>query len=139
MAIEFNITADKNFFLGEDKIIDFTIFELDGVTPLEVSGLPLEWSVKKNDKDPDPGIITKGAGTGLSVIGVWSSNPTTNTQRVRLTFVPADTNPDLTAALATPYVLKAGQAYRHSLKRKDISNANVLSFGSITWRQATER
>lgn len=139
MAIEFNITADKNFFLGEDKMIDFKVYELDGTTPLDVGGLPLEWNVKKNDKDPDPGIITKGVGSGLTIVGIWNVDPSVNSQKVRVTFVPADTDPTTTAALGTPYVLKPGFAYRHSLKRKDLTNANILSFGSITWRQATER
>lgn len=127
MAIQFDVTATDKFFMGEDKILEFTVFGSDGVTPLDVSGLSLEWNLRKTDKAADPALLTKGIGSGLTIIGVWNVSPVTNTQRVRVTFVPADTNG-----------LKANIAYRHSLKRKDTNNASILSFGSFTLLQATE-
>lgn len=127
MAVEFNITGTAKFFLGEDKVIDLTIFDLDGVTPLDVSGLALEWNMRKTDKAPDPAILTKAAGTGMSIVGIYNVSPGINTQLVRLTFVPADTSS-----------LKPNFAYRHSLKRKDAGNANIFTYGSITFLQATE-
>lgn len=139
MAIQFDITASNQFFLGEDKILELTIFGADGVTPFDVAGIPLEWNLKKTDKASDPGIITKGIGTGITIVGVYNAVPATNTQRVRITFASADTDPDVTSLLATPYALKAGVAYRHSLKRKDAGNEGILSFGSFTFLQATER
>lgn len=132
MSIEFNVTAADKFFMGEDKTIDFTIFGPDGVTPLDVTGLPLEWNMRKTDKADDPAIMTKAIGSGLTIIGVYNATPATNTQRVRATFVPADTTP------ATAPLVKPNIAYRHSLKRKDAGSAGILSFGSITFLQATE-
>ena len=126
MALEFNVTAADKFFLGEDKIIDFTIFDAGGIVPLNVAGFSLEWSLKKTDKAGDPGILVKTVGSGLSIVGVWNAVPATNTQRVRLTFASIETD-----------LLKAGVAYRHSLKRTDVGNEGILSFGSFTFLQAT--
>lgn len=127
MAKEFNITPAHLFFMGEDKFIDFTILNITETECVDMSGLPLEWNMKKTDKAADPGILTKGIGSGLTIIGIFSAVIASNTQRVRLTFVPADTAG-----------VKAGVAYRHSLKRKDVLNNNILAFGSITFLQATE-
>ena len=152
MAVEFNVTAALHkFFLGEDKVLDLTIFDQDGVTPLDITGLPLEWNLKKKDKDPDPGIITKGitagggASTGITIVGVYNAVPATNTQKLRITFASADTDPDVTSLLTTPYTLKAVDAhgsavtYRHSVKRKDAGNEGILTYGDWTFKQATER
>jgi len=126
MAIEFNITAADKFFMGEDKIIDFAVFGNDNITPIDISGVAIEWKVRKTDKATDPALITKAIGNGLTIIGTFNPNPLTNTQRVRLIFVPADTS-----------VLKP-LIYRHSLKRMDAGNAGILSYGNFTLLQATE-
>lgn len=145
MSVEFNVTAAQKFFLGEDKVLDLTIFDQDGITPFDVTGLPLEWNLKKTDKASDPGIITKGitalgVSTGITIVGVYNVSPLLNTQKVRIAFASDDTNPDVTSVLVVlPYALKAGTAYRHSLKRKDVSNKAILTFGSFTFLQATER
>lgn len=144
MAIELNVTTSDKFFLGEDKVIDLTIFGQDGVTPIDLAAMPLEWSLKKKDKDPDPGIVAKaitagGVSTGITIIGVFNVIPATNTQKLRITFASADTDPDVTSVLPTPYTLKAGVAYRHSVKRTDAGNEAILTYGSITFLQATER
>lgn len=140
MARERNITAADKFFLGEDKYLDLTIYGTDDVTPLDVAGLPLEWSLKNHDKDPDPGILEKAtSGGGITVIGVYNSNPATNTQKVRIAFISAETDPFVTGVLVSgAYTLKAGKQYRHSLKRRDFGNEGVLTYGSWEFRQATE-
>ena len=145
MAVEFNVTAESHkFFLGENKVLDLTIFDQDGVTPLDVAGLPLTWSLKKKDKDSDPCIIEKGitaasVSTGITIVGVYNVAPATNTQKVRITFASDDTDPDVTSLLATPYTLKTTVTYRHSLKRADVGNEGILTYGSWNFRQATER
>lgn len=142
MAIEFNITGETDadrFFLGEDKVIQFEIFASDGVTPLDVSVLPLEWNMRRTDSAADPAILTKGVGSGLTITGAFSATPGVNAQRVRVAFASNDTDPLVTSLLPTPYTLKANVAYRHSLKRKDAGNEGIFTFGSITFLQATER
>lgn len=137
MAAEFNITEADKFFLGEDKFIDFIVTGEDGL-PLDVTGLPLEWSLKKKDKDPDPPIIGKSIGSGITIVGVFNADPAINTQRVRVTLLDTDTDPFVTSGLGTPYTLKAKKEYRHSLKRTDAGFEAVLSYGGITFLQATE-
>lgn len=128
MAREFNITAADKFFLGEDKFVDFTIFDQDGVTPLDVTGATLEWSLRKTDKADDPALLLKVP----TVVGVFNLIPASNTQRVRLTFASSDTTYPTSG-------LKANFAYRHSLKITDIGSENILSYGSMLFLQATER
>jgi len=132
VALEFNVTPADHFFLGEDKILELTIFGEDDITPLDVTGMALQWSLKKTDKAADPGIIEKASGAGITVVGVYNVAPLLNTQRVRIAFASADTTPSSTLSL------KANFAYRHSLKRTDVGNENVLSYGSFTFMQATE-
>lgn len=127
MAVEFNVTPADKFFLGEDKVIDFEITGLDGVTPLEMTAVPVEWSLRKTDKAADPAILLKTLTDGITLIGDFSFDRAVNTQRVRITFVPADT-----------VALKPNFPYRHSLKRLDVGNRNILSYGSFTLLQATE-
>lgn len=139
MALTFNVTADDRFYLGEDKFLEFKVYEADGATPLDATGLALEWSLKKKAKDPDPPLIGKSVGSGITIVGVFNISPAQNTQRVRVTFASADTDPAVTSVLpSNPYTLKAGVAYAHSLKRWDTGNELVLSDGTFTFRQATE-
>jgi len=145
VAEEFNVTPDDQFFLGEDKIFELSVYESDGVTPLDVIGIPLEWSLKKTDRAADPGIIAKGisaggVSTGITIVGVFNADPNLNTQKVRITFTDDDTDPAVTSELESgAYTLRANRAYRHSLKRMDSPNENVLMYGSVTFLQATER
>jgi hypothetical protein len=127
MAAEFNVTANDKYFLGDDKVLEFTIVGQDGVTPFDVTGLSLEWNLRRTDKDP-VALITKGIGSGLTIVGVYSANPSLNTQRVRVSIASADTD-----------LLKPNVAYRHSLKRKDAGFEMIASYGSILFLQATER
>lgn len=134
MAIEFNITTTDHFFLGEDKIISFSVFGPDGVTPLDVSSYDLVWTLRKTDKSADA-ILTKTVGNGLEVVGAYDADPAVNTQRVHVLISSDETDPEVTTA----YTLKTGVAYRHSLKRMNAGNEIILSFGSITFLQATVR
>lgn len=128
MAVQRDITAADMFFMGEDKILEFTVFGQDNVTPLDLTGLTLEWNMRRTDNAADPAILTKGPGSGLAIVGVYNVVPAVNTQRIRISFAPTDTSG-----------LKANFPYRHSLKRKDIGAYGIFSFGSITFLQATER
>jgi hypothetical protein len=135
MALEFNITAADKFFLGEDKVVDISVVGADNVTPYDVSLVSLEWNLRKTDGGPDPAIMTKTP----TIVGVYNADPLINTQRVRVTFASDDTDPLVTVTKNPPYKLKANVAYRHSLKRKDVGHEAIVSYGSFTFLQATER
>ena len=121
MSIEFNITTANEFFLGEDKEIAWQIFGPDDQTPINISGWPLEFTLKKTDKSADA-ILTKTIGDGLEISGLFAATAETNAQRVVATFSSADT--------AT---LKPNTAYRYRVKRIDEGNVAVLAFGSLTF------
>jgi hypothetical protein len=125
MAIEFNIDVSKNWFLGEDKFLSFTIFGRDKITPIDVSEWTMEWVLRKTDAGADPALLLKVTPTDIQVVGEYNVDPTVNTQRVRIFFSRTDTS------------LLRATTYRHSLKRIDPGYAGILSFGNCTFRQAT--
>jgi len=125
MAIEFNIDADKRWFLGEDKILSFKISDASG-NPLDVSAWQMEFIVRKTDKAADPPVIPrKATPTDIVISGIFNSNPDQNQQRVVITF-----DSDETSSLKPI-------TYRYSLKRIDTGNEGILAYGGITFLQAT--
>ena len=122
MAIEFNITATSEFFLGEDKEIAWQIFGPDDATPIDITGWPLIFTLSKTDKSA--ALITKAPGSGLSISGSFNSDPGVNAQRVVVVFSPSDTS-----------VLKANFEYRYRVRRTDSGSIGVLAFGSIVFLQ----
>jgi hypothetical protein len=125
MAVQFDIGEDKEFFLGEDKVVRFPIVDDDGV-PLDFATWGLEFIVRKTDKAKDPAIIYKSTTNGGIVItGVYNIDSEINTQRAVITFDSEDTE------FLKPIT------YRHSLKRTDIGSEGILSYGDFVLLQAT--
>lgn len=127
MANEVNITVADKFFLGEDKVLSFTVTDRAGV-PLDASTWTLEYVVRKNDKTTVEAIPTKTKlNGGILVVGTFNVNPAVNTQKVQI-FFPSDDTTKL-----KPYTV---QVYRHSLKRTDVGEEGILVYGSISFLQA---
>ena len=128
MAIEFNIGADQFWFLGEDKVLRFTIYDADGETPIDITGWALSFSLRKTDKDATvPALIAKTTEDDtIEIVGTFNIDPEVNTQSVEIQFPSFDTTN-----------LKP-IAYRYSLKRMDAGFEGILAYGSITLLQATE-
>jgi len=127
MSIEFNIGVDKKWFLGDDKILSFTIFGSDGITPIDFSSWQIEFVARKKTK-PTSDLafpIKSVSNGGLNLTGTYNADPLVNTQRL---IVPV-------SSLETTS-LKAGWPYRYSIKRTDSTNEEVLVYGSITFLQA---
>jgi hypothetical protein len=127
VAVEFNIDASKDWFLGEDKFLNFQIFGRDGIAPVDVTGWSLIWVLRKSDNAPDPAILSKATPDDIQIIGDFASDAASSTQRIRIFFA----NEDIAALKAI--------TYRYSLKRVDDGLAGVLSFGNCTFRQVTAR
>lgn len=133
MGIERNITESDRWFTGTDKILTFEILDSDptanpNAAPIDLTTWTLNWMVKRNPKTVDASaLLTKAAGSGLSLVGIFNSVRATNTQRVRV--VVSDT--DLQTA-----ALKAVVEYRHELKRMDAGSEEVLVFGTMVLMQA---
>lgn len=115
---------DKPWFTGEKKTLAFEIFEADGVTMKNVSGIDgIRWSLRKSARPLDPHRVQAGeefaictkAGGQIVVSGTFNSVRATNAQRVYVT-VPA---------AATEGVI--GGRYRHSLLDED--DDEIWSYG----------
>lgn len=151
MALEQDITAEKRIFLGEDKRVEFPIYDQTDLTdeellaeiaagtatPLDVSGWELLFDIRKKDNTADPAIIEKTTGSpgGITVIGTWDASQSVNTQRIRVLLDDTDTY-DPTAS---PDVVVKKGTYRYALKRMDDGSETVLVFGKFVFLQATTR
>lgn len=119
MAIEANINADSDYFTGEDKSLQFTIYQSDGSTAQDITGWSLSWMVKKRKTDADnAALVTKTTADGIALTTPASGICTVTVE---------DT--DITA-------LVGGTLYYHELKRTDAGYETVLSYGTFTLRQA---
>lgn len=116
MAIRQDISRDLQFFIGEDKTIEFEVLQSDGATPQDVSGWALEWDMRAKVSDA-AALLAKTSGSGIAVMGVYSAVRATNTQRVAVTIAAEDTD-----------ALSSGR-HAHALKRTDDGNEAVLSYG----------
>jgi hypothetical protein len=141
MAIKSDLPATAKIFCGEDKSIEFTIFDADGITPLDVAAWTFEWVVRAvyprrlttparippecatATTTPDPA-LRKESGDGIAVTGTFNADPDVNTQRVVVTIADTDTE-SLTPG-----------TYNHALKRLDDGFETILSFGEFVLRKA---
>lgn len=107
VAIETNIPRGR-LFVGEDKVFQYTIYQSDGVTPQDITGWTLSWTLAASSSGAAlitvAGVITNAAGGVLTVT------------------VP-DT-PSGTDALSDGM-------YWHELKRTDAGSETVLAWGTI--------
>lgn len=128
MADEVHIGRKPGWFAGEDKKIQFPIFEDDDETPKDVTGYAFAWIVRRRDDDADPPVLQKTSDSGsIAIVGTYNADPAQNTQRVEVTITDTDTES-----------LAAG-TYRHSLKRTDDGSETVLAFGNAYLQRATAR
>lgn len=112
MADEQNITAENEFFLGEDKTLTFTIYQSNGVTAQDITGWAISWMLKKDATDDDVNAkITKTVGSGITLTTPLSGI---------CTVTVADTD---TASLRPGL-------YQHELKRTDDGFETVLAYGT---------
>lgn len=67
VAIRQDITerADKPWFIGEVKRLEFEILKSDQATPEDVTGYALQWAARRKAADVDPPLIQKAARTTL--------------------------------------------------------------------------
>lgn len=122
MAMKQDITAADLWFAGEDKQLEFEILQSDGVTPQDVTGWALEWTVRKYPWNADPPSVQKTTAAtpgGIAITGTYNSVRGSNTQRVVVTV--ADTDTETLSPLT----------YAHALKRVDAGSETVLAYGDF--------
>lgn len=121
MAVERNITADDEWFTGEDKSLVFTIYQSDGTTPQDITSWSLSWMLKRRKSDLDAAaLLTKTTASGIAL-----TTPADGIATVSI----ADTDTD---------AVSPGTGY-HELKRTDSGVETVLTYGSAYLRQGVHR
>lgn len=138
MALEFNIALSDYFFLGEDKLLSFTIYQA-GTTlaqiaagtavPEDVTNYGLRWDLRVNVGDAAAVISKSTADATITITGAYNASQSLNTQRVVVTLLDTDTDD-----LRTLY--PHTDTYRHALKRVDSGSETILSFGTVALQQA---
>lgn len=153
MWVERNIAG---VCVGEDKSLDFEIYDLTNVpqtdagflTPeeletaiaaatavlLDVSGFTFEWILRTSDKATGDPLLEKTSGAGISIVGTYHADPDVNTQRVRVQLDDTDT----ATADGSSVTLAAGN-YRYALKRTDAGSETIYARGKFKLSEATAR
>jgi hypothetical protein len=143
MAIRNDFPASAKIFCGEDKELEFAIYESDGVTPQDVSSWAMEWVLRavhparaQGDRRlwtwptvsspalPPVHLTKSTADGGITIIGTYDPDPELNTQRVVVTITDTDTEGI------------AGGSYKHALKRTNDGFETILSHGEFVLRSA---
>lgn len=146
MALERTITM----FVGEDKDLEFEIFDQAGRTDEEleeaitagsatmqdVTSWDFEFLVRLKDKTTGAALIDKNSGSPveIEVTGTYNATRATNTQRVVVHMFDTDT-----ASEDGSSVTLAPKTYRYSLKRSDTGSNTVLAWGDFELLEATAR
>jgi hypothetical protein len=117
------IETTLEYWLGTDKIYDFTVYTSSAKTAIrDVTGYTTSFKVKTLLSDADSSAILTASGT---VSGVFNSSPSVNTQKISVTLVDTDTDTEITPKVAY-----------WELKRTDAGSEATLAFGRINLRRA---
>lgn len=134
MSVTQNIGADKKWFIGEDKILEFEPLMDDGKAiddatkgVEDVSTWALAFWLSKKVTDETP-IFEKRVGTGISVVGIYNASRASNTQRIRVVIEDTDTE-------SATFVLKAG-TYPYAVKRILAGGDAILVDGTAVLQKA---
>ena len=129
MAIEKIYDRSHHYFLGEDKILEGTIYAADGVTPMNITGWEI-WFVLR-DVIGGEALLTK------KTTDVSNGITITNGPLGLLEIAFADTDTDEAAILVKNW--RAGTAYPYSVKRMTDGAEQILTFGTLTFAGTTQR
>jgi len=130
MAEQADIGYDNNqkpdWFVGEDKIFAFTIYQKTAAgvltsTPQNITGWALRWDMRRTDSEADPVVLTKASGgSGITI----TDGPNGQGQ-----VLIDDTDTDTLVP----------RLYRHALKRTDSGSETLLLWGSASLAKRTTR
>lgn len=109
MAKEWNIDQDDDWFIGEKKVLQFQIFQADGVTPQDITGWNFAYAVKQAAREA-PDLLRKASGSGIAVT------------------VPLTGIGQITVDAADTLQITEGN-YEHGLMRSDSGSEAQLLFG----------
>lgn len=139
MAMAWNVVKDDHVFVGEDKELRGVIFEdHEQTTVMDMTGVPLIWSLRKRDNSAEPALIeksTEDSPPGIVVEGTFNADPLVNTQEVVILLHDTDSWDET----VSPPVRLRQRKYRHALKRMNDGAETVLAWGSFQFLMATTR
>lgn len=119
--ISFDIDADDDFFIGEDKTLPVTIYQANKRTIQNITGWGLSWMLKGSLTDADAdAVLTKTTTNGITL-----SAPSSGVCTIAI----ADTDTD-SLDPAT---------YVHELKRTDAGSETVLFQGRCVLKRGVHR
>lgn len=129
MALDTTIGDADGWYVGEDKLLSFTIYTSTAKTAAkDITGWALSWKLRRKKPDADPALLTKATGgSGITITGTFNADPALNTQRAVVTIADTDTDG-----------LGAG-SYWHELKRTDAGSETVLAQGIAVLKQPVHR
>jgi hypothetical protein len=114
-----DITEEDRFFTNADKLLQFHIFQADGVTAQNITGWALSWVLKRRHKDADASaLVTKTTGGGT----------------ISLT-APLTGDCELTVTDENTALMQSG-LYWHELKRTDAGAETPLLEGTVVLLQS---
>ena len=120
MSIEQNFGNDDTdtIHVGEDKTLRFTIYQSDGTTVQNITGMAVEFVIREHDESP-VALLTKTTGGGTIVL----TTPTSGILDVTL--------------LDTDTETWKPKVYRYALRRTDAGSETVWAYGDIPFAPAS--
>lgn len=116
------ITLEDEWFIGSDKIFEFTIYTDDDVTAEDIDGWDLEWVLRQSPRSDQVFITKSTGGNGIAI---------TDGNNGLCTVTITDTD--------TLGIIPGEGEYWHSLKRTNDTAADVLVYGEAAIRYAATR
>lgn len=114
MSVESNIDKADMWFRGEDKVLEFTVYQSDGETLQDITGWALSFDLCNSAFVSQ---INKTSGSGITI-----TDPTNGVLQVAIDDVDTDS---LEPA-----------SYRYELKRTDSGSESVLAHGFAVLQRA---
>lgn len=118
MSVEAPIPISDNFFIGEDRVLEFTVVD-ENDAAVDITSYALEWVLRRKRGSPSAD-ITKTTGSGITI----TDGPNGVCE------VAIDDTDTLTLS---------PEQYFHTLRRTDDGLETVLSFGDLFLQQAATR
>jgi hypothetical protein len=120
-----DITRKSKLTIGSDRPLSFVVYEADGVTPKDVTGLSFAFVISTTDDDV---LVTKETGGGdITVTGAYNVDPALNAQRVIVQLRRTDTyDPN-----ATPPLKVEPGAYIYALRLTQTDSRQDVAFGTV--------
>lgn len=123
MSVETAIAVTDHWFIGEDRIFQFTVKDANSAT-IDITGWAITWELRAST-DAASALLSKSVGSGINL-----TDPTNGVLEVHIN--RADT------WSGTAAVIQPGR-YVHALHRTDAGAVTELAFGDAVLQLAASR